>query len=89
MQDDRIAATGRDDAALHDSAEITAKTFLMCLVDPSDGLWIAADLFRMTDASEGTAKDALAMLIRDGLCVCSGALVVPTRAAIRGEQLAI
>jgi ABC-type nickel/cobalt efflux system permease component RcnA len=89
MQGDHIDEPGHDDDVLHNSAEITAKTFLMCLVDRTDGLWLVADLFRQTDAGEGTAKDALAMLIRDGLCVCSGALVVPTRAALRGDELAV
>lgn len=89
MPCDRTDAAGRDDDAPHDSAEVAASTFLMHLTDPVDKVWLVADLIRVTDASESTARDAIAMLIRDGLAVCSGALIVPTRAAIRGDKLAL
>jgi hypothetical protein len=83
-------APGRDDDdAPHDSAELAASTFLMHLTDPADKVWIVADLIRLTDAKQTTGEDAIAMLVRDGLAVCSGALIVPTRAAIRGDKLAL
>jgi hypothetical protein len=38
---------------------------------------------------EVDAQDAVAALVRDGLAHREGALVVPSRAAVRGDELAL